>query len=78
MTADKVLNDIYRLFDWMLHKIAVAVNDIDVTADLLGAAVQKLGPAAQRRGADHGALGHRRQAGMGQADEGVADILARK
>ena len=29
MTADKVLNDIYALFDWMLNKIAV--NDIDVT-----------------------------------------------
>ena len=33
MTADKVLNDIYRLFDWMLHKIAVAVSDIDLTGD---------------------------------------------
>ena len=29
MTADKVLNDIYALFDWMLNKIAV--NDIDVS-----------------------------------------------
>lgn len=35
MTADRVLNDIYRLFDWMLDKIAVAVNDIDVTGDFL-------------------------------------------